>query len=338
MNGLTAAMDLAAERLRFSKDAQSRAAKQKDLFVDDAPAEKAEKNEPHPLTAAVDKAFQKSMFHGIGSDDLPGPQDLFDVDGPEEDIRFSALTAAFERLCFAAGWDERKHPRGQPNNAGEFGPGGNGKKASSAKTLAKPKSVDRPKEKPTNELKLKPARKGERAFSGEPTPLKTQLAKHESGAIGEAVVVAWLKSLGKKDARHLNLDRNNFPIDLIQDHASIEVKTGLVSNGADAQKWRLTIGEPGKAEKEWLAKASDKQKAAWNSRKQQAIAERKKKCLANLKKELGHTIKAKTVTVLLNPDTHTADIYEFDGWHDIIRWRSEEAKKAYKGTVHYGQR
>jgi hypothetical protein len=113
------------------------------------------------------------------------------------------------------------------------------------------------------------------------------------------------------------------------------VKTGNVANGESAQQWRLTIGEPGKKEKEWLAQASKEEKAAWNQKKQAMIHERKKKALADLSKKLGKPIKARTITCLINPDTKTIDIYVFDGWHDRIPWRSEMANKAYKTSVTY---
>jgi hypothetical protein len=184
-------------------------------------------------------------------------------------------------------------------------------------------------------LKLKVVR--QRAFRGEPVATMTTISKSETGKLGERIIISYLQQMmGKKDARHLNLDRNNFPIDLVQDHESVEVKAGLVSNGKDAQKWRLTIGEPGKKEKEWLKTASDSAKAKSNERKQQAIVERKAECLENLKRELGGPVKAKTMTVIINPDTKTADVFEFDGWHDRISWNSEQAKTAYKGTVKYG--
>lgn len=175
----------------------------------------------------------------------------------------------------------------------------------------------------------------ERAFSGEPVPLKTQLAKHESGSIGERVVLSWLHSQGFKDAKPLNEERNNFAADMIHDHRIIEIKTGLVSNRKDAQKWRLTIGEPGAKEKAWLAKASPKAKAKWNARKQAMITERKQALLAQLQKQTGKKVKPGTITVLLDPDRKVADIFVFEGWHDSIRWRSEQSQAAYRGTVQY---
>ena len=183
-------------------------------------------------------------------------------------------------------------------------------------------------------VKIKPTKT--RAFTGQPVAVKNQISKQAAGKIGEAVVLAWLHAQGLKDARHMNLERNNFPIDLVQDHAVIEVKTGNVANSVKAQQWRLTIGEPGKAEKEMLAKMPDEEKAAWNAKKQDMIHERKARALADLSKKLGKPVKSKTITCLINPDTKTVDIYEFEGWHDRIGWNSPEAKKSYKGSVSYG--
>lgn len=174
-----------------------------------------------------------------------------------------------------------------------------------------------------------------RAFEGEPAVIKTKLSKQAAGKIGEDIIIAHLQSLGMDDARPMNLDRNNFPIDLIQDHEVIEGKTGNAGNGKGAQQWRLTIGEPGKAEKAWLATASDEDKAKWNAEKQRKIHERKEAVIRELGKKLGHPVKTATMTVILNPDTKTADIYKFDGFHDRIGWNSELAKKAYVRSVTY---
>ena len=174
----------------------------------------------------------------------------------------------------------------------------------------------------------------ERAFAGKPVNAK-KISKQEAGAIGENIIVAWLQGRGLKDARPMNLERNNFPIDLVQDHEVIEVKTGQVSNGPGAQQWRLTIGEPGKEEKAWLAKASDEDKAEWNSKKQQKIHERKQQIIRELSRELGKPPKVATMTVILNPETGTADLYRFPNFHDRIGWNSELAKSGYIGSVKY---
>ncbi len=262
------------------------------------------------------------------------PEDEEQGDREEEDsIEFSE-----------AEYDESKHPRGQPDNAGKFGPGGGAKKekpqAGKKQSGGKGKSgkLDASKEKQPAaksgvEVRIAPTKT--RAFNGQPVEIKTKLSKQDAGKIGEGIIIAWLKYKGMADARQMNLDRNNFPIDLIQDHETIEAKTGNAGNGASAQQWRLTIGQPGKAETEWLKTASAEDKAAWNKKKQSAIHERKQAVLDKLGKEMGHKIKSATMTVILNPDTKTADVYKFEGWHDRIAWNSDQAKKAYVGSVRY---
>lgn len=182
-------------------------------------------------------------------------------------------------------------------------------------------------------LKIKATRN--RAWHGEQVETKTKLSKLESGALGEQIAIAYLKSKGMKDARTLNVQRNNFPVDLIQDHSVVEVKTGLVSNGKSAQQWRATIGQPGKKEAAWLKTASKEQKAAWNLKKQQAILARKQKAVDEVSKQLGKRVKASTMGIIINPDTKRADIYVFKGFHLRVAWNSPQAKKAYVGSVQY---
>jgi hypothetical protein len=176
-----------------------------------------------------------------------------------------------------------------------------------------------------------------RVYEGEQRLIQTQISKQTAGAIGEHIAVAFLKGEGIHDAAPLNTRTTNFPVDLIGDHILVEVKTGLISNQKGAQHWRATIGQPGKKETEWLKTASKEDKAAWNKRKNQEILARKNKVLDDMTKKYGTKIKAKTLTTIINPDTHTADVYLFEGFHSAIRWNSDEAKKAYQGTFHYGK-
>lgn len=219
-------------------------------------------------------------------------------------------------------------PRGQPDNAGKF-----------AKTSAPRQRNNQRNESAASEFSavtpFKLTTSAKRAFFGQPVPLKNPISKQEAGRIGEQIVIAYWRDSGMKNVRYPSLNRRNFPIDLIHDSACIEVKTGLVSNSPGAQKWRMTIGEPGKKEKVWLEAASSEEKAEWNQRKQRAIHDRKRKELVKLSKKVGKKLDAKTVTVLLNSDTRTVDIFEFDGWHDRIAWNSETAKMAYKGSFRY---
>jgi hypothetical protein len=253
-------------------------------------------------------------------------------------------------------FDTSKHPRGNTKNKGQFsskGGGGPDKKrqlATSAQRLRSSVGKMTPQqreragsilaarkakvESTKDDVKITPVSSG-RAFANDPDAVKLKIGKQDAGKLGEQIVVSWLKSKGMTDARPMNLDQNNFPIDLIQDHETIEVKTGQASNSKGAQQWRLTIGEPGKAEKEWLAKASPEEKAKWNAEKQRKIHERKKKVLEAVSKIVGTTVKASTMTVILNPDTRTADVFKFEGWHDRISWTSPETQKAYQGTYRY---
>jgi len=175
----------------------------------------------------------------------------------------------------------------------------------------------------------------QRAFSGESVELKEHPSKQEVGALGEKIIIAHLKAQGLSDARPLNEAKANYAVDLVQDHGAIEVKTGLASNGKSAQQWRATIGQPGKAETEWLKKASPEDKAAWNEKKAKDIMDRKNAAVADLSKKLGRPVKSWTMTSIINPDTRTADIYKFEGFHARIAWNSPEAKKAYVGSYKY---
>ena len=170
----------------------------------------------------------------------------------------------------------------------------------------------------------------DRVFAGDPVRVKRAIGKQGTGRIGEALAVRLT------GAKHMNGKWNNFPIDLVRGDTVYEVKAGLVSNRRDAQKWSLTFGEPGKKEKQWLANASAASKARWYDKKGDMILVRKQKVMAELEKKIGRKIKAKTMTFIVNPDKKTADVFEFDGFHPVIRWKSEQAAAGYKRTVKYG--
>lgn len=186
--------------------------------------------------------------------------------------------------------------------------------------------------------KLKPVKA--RALSDQPASASTKVSKQLAGAIGEEIVIQFLKSKGFADAGHLSdylhSERNNLPADLIHDHKIVEVKTGQASNGVGARQWRLTIGEPGEKEKAWLKKASPEAKAAFNAKKQAEIHKRKEQAIKEVSKELGYKIAGKTMTTVIDPARKVVNIYEFDGFHDRIGWDSSAAKKAYLGSFQYG--
>jgi hypothetical protein len=175
----------------------------------------------------------------------------------------------------------------------------------------------------------------ERAWSGKQEDVQTQMTRQESGALGEKVVLAYLKMQGAEDAAPLNMKTTNFPVDLIAGNEVVEVKTGTVANGKSAQQWRATIGQPGKEEAAWLKTASPADKAAWNQQKAEAILARKAAAVKQLSQEYGRRIKGVTMTVILHPDKKIADIYRFQGFHSRIGWSSDQAKKGFVGSFKY---
>lgn len=66
------------------------------------------------------------------------------------------------------------------------------------------------------------------------------------------------------------------------------------------------------------------------------IHERKEKFAKEMQKTLGYKVKTGMITVIINPATKTADIYQFDGIHDRIAWGSDMAKAGYIKSVKYG--
>jgi hypothetical protein len=249
----------------------------------------------------------------------------------------SSDKVSYEPQKFAKG--PQHAPKGGVTIGGQFYPGGEWipgdvvEKATPTERKQLGSGKYDPKSQEVATLKLKPTK--QRAFSGQFTPLKNPINKQAAGKIGEQILVSYLRGAGRKDARPMNTRTNNFPIDLIEDHEVIEAKTGQSGNSTAAQQWRLTIGEPGVKEKAALAKMSDSAKAKWNAKKQAKIHERKEAIVQKLEAETGKPIKRTTMTVILNPDTKTADIYKFDGWHDRVGWNSDEAKAGYIASVKY---
>lgn len=174
------------------------------------------------------------------------------------------------------------------------------------------------------------------AFHGDPIPQTSAPTRQDVGKTGEQTVIAYLKQVeGAADARTAATDRNNFPVDVIYDHTLVEVKTGTIAAGKSAQQWRLTIGQPGKAETAAMAKLSPAALAAYNLDKQAAIVRRKAQALHAIEQQLGHPVTARTMTVILDSDRKVADIHSFAGWHQRIGWTSQQAKNGYLGTYSY---
>lgn len=176
---------------------------------------------------------------------------------------------------------------------------------------------------------------GKRVYNGQPVNTRIKLTKLETCAIGEQAVIDYAKANGIKDMHSLNVGMNNYPIDLQGDHIVVEVKAGLVSNTRGAQQWNAKIGQPGVKEQEWLSKISASTKAAWNKNKDVMILARKENARRALSRKHGTNLGARTATLIINPDTKSADLYIFEGFHKRIGWNSPQAKTAFVKTIKY---
>ena len=173
-----------------------------------------------------------------------------------------------------------------------------------------------------------------RVWSGTTSTEPRTLSKLKTGGIGEALAIQALSTEGAQ-FETLNVGINNAPIDLIGDHLAVEVKTGLSTNARDAQKWRATIGEPGKEEKELLKQMTPKEKLEFNSYKRQKILERKNELLKKLSEEAGEPVKAMTIGVILSPDGSKGDVFAIPGFHLSLRWNQYATDEYYLGTYDY---
>lgn len=184
-------------------------------------------------------------------------------------------------------------------------------------------------------VKLTPVKEKDRAWTGTTKPT-TRLTSQEAGALGEKIILSWLKSItGLKDAQPMNAHKSNFPVDLIGDHQLFEAKTGQVSNKPGSYDWRAKIGQPGIAETAALKKMSPEKKKAYNAKKKAKIMERKNAVIQEYSEKLGHKFSPKTIAVLLDPDRGVADIHQFDGFHHLVGYNSDLAKKGYVGSYKY---
>lgn len=179
------------------------------------------------------------------------------------------------------------------------------------------------------------AQKVARVWNGKATVTHTTLNKAQTGAIGEKIAVDFLRNVqGLKDARPLHIKTStHFPLDLVGDHEIFEVKTGVCSSSNT--KWRVTLGQPGKAEAAWLRKASPAAKHAWNQRKAAEAMKRKQQVVKEFSRKTGRKLTGRTIGVIINPDAGAADVYAFDGFHAAIGWNSALAKQSYIGSYNY---
>lgn len=159
------------------------------------------------------------------------------------------------------------------------------------------------------------------------------LTKLEVGAAGERLAMQALSQKYNTQFTTLNIGINNAPIDVGGDHLAVEVKTGLATNSRSAQRWRATIGQPGKAETELIKKMSAGEKAEYNQYKSQRILERKHAMLAELTQIMGgQPVKPMTVGIILHPNGSKGDVYAIPGFHLSLTWQDYAVDSNYLGT------
>jgi hypothetical protein len=161
------------------------------------------------------------------------------------------------------------------------------------------------------------------------------LSKQETGQLGEQLAVRYLKGLGFRDARVAETARNNFAVDLVEDHHAYEIKAGLAGVSRSAQQWRATIGQPGKQESAWLARASAAAKLRWNDRKRALILARKQAAVQELARRTGRAVEGRTMALIIDHRRRIVDVHVFDGFHLRIGWNSPQAARAYRGSFKY---
>jgi phage-related protein (TIGR01555 family) len=177
-----------------------------------------------------------------------------------------------------------------------------------------------------------------RAWNGEPATVQRPMARGDTGNLGESIALAYLQQIeGHVDAVIHGLGHKEKATDILAGRYLIEVKAGLASNQRSSMSWANKEGEPGEAEKQWRKTASREEIADLGKRRQADRMERKNKRIKELSKELGVKLQPKTLTMIIHPDTRTADIHLFDGYHTAIGWKSPQTPKAYIGTFHYGK-
>jgi hypothetical protein len=159
-----------------------------------------------------------------------------------------------------------------------------------------------------------------------------KISKLETGEIGERIAAKALADEFGEDFQTMNEGINNAPIDIFGDHVAAEVKTGLTTNGKDAQKWRATIGQPGKSERALLKQMGKDEKREHNRRKRKMIMERKRTMLDKISKETGKQVKGMTVGIIMTPDGKRGDVYMIPGFHSNLRWNKYATDEYFAGS------
>jgi hypothetical protein len=164
--------------------------------------------------------------------------------------------------------------------------------------------------------------------------------KQAQGRLGERIFGAYFRQVvGVKGVVVANADETNFPVDLLFKGGTVEVKAGNIGNKKGSQQWRVTLGGAGATEKAYMETLSGKALRAYNDKRETDAINRKLAVMKELQKiNGGRKQEALTATLIINMDTHTADIFVFDGFHKKIGWNTAETAAAYVGTVSWTEK
>jgi len=175
--------------------------------------------------------------------------------------------------------------------------------------------------------------KNQRVYAGKSVPITKKLTKQQTGDLAEKVGIMYLRKFISKDAAHLKPGVPNYPVDLRAGDNLVEVKGGLVSNKSGSDQWRNNIGGLTPLQTKLQRELSPKELRAHNDEKRASIERRKLEVVKELSKETGRKLKPVTVTMIINPDTQTADVYEIPGFHQRTGWKA--AAQHFKRTIRY---
>ena len=226
-------------------------------------------------------------------------------------------------------WDEAAHPRHRAGTPVDDGTGAGGGRFAPKDSSTPEPAGD------TNIGEGSANRDVPRVWSGEEHEQPDKVpSKQLVGELGENLVRQIMTDLVGEKFRALNDGRSNAPIDLFGDHMAIEVKAGLASNRHDSRKWRATIGEPGKAEKELLAQMTPEEKLKHNDWKREEILRRKADLADQLSAHTpdGKPVEQVTVGLIFKPDLTAVDVYVIDGYHLTLRWSQYATDEHYLDT------
>ncbi len=165
---------------------------------------------------------------------------------------------------------------------------------------------------------------------------KNALDRQSLGRVGEDVALAYIRDmLGDKNAYIMSRRTSRFPVDIVSPKYgwAVEVKSGQPSTTRGGQCWRVWVGQDSGRYASSRRSMSIAQIKRTNAKMVERALAAKTAVVKKLSREVGRNIKAKTMGLVINPETRTADIFVFDGFHALITWRERAGYRGGRVTV-----